>query len=79
VITRAEIVDFLVRDGESLVLTPQQCVRLTEVPTAILELLAEPRTRAQLEKQITAAFGAPPPGRLDQVLSEMAGQGLIRL
>lgn len=78
-ITRGEIIDLLVRDGESLVLTPHQCLRLTEVPTAVLGLLTQPKSRAQLEAHVTSEFGPAPEGRLDELLAEMAEQGLVNL
>lgn len=77
-IERGAIVDLLVRDGESLVLTESQCLRLTEVPTAILEFLVRPRTRAELEGHVASEFGPPPEGRLDELLAELAEQGLVK-
>jgi len=77
-ITRGEIVDMLVRDGESLVLTESQCLRLTQAPTAVLELLAQPRSTADVETHLTTLFGSPPEGRLEEILAEMAEQGLVK-
>ena len=77
-IERGGIVDLLVRDGESLVLTESQCLRLTEVPTTILEFLVRPRTRAELEGHVASKFGPPPDGRLGELLHEMASQGLVK-
>jgi len=77
-ITRGEIVDLLVRDGESLVLTKSQCLRLTQAPTAVLGLLAQPRSTAEIETHLTSLFGSPPEGRLEEILAEMAEQGLVK-
>lgn len=78
-ITRGDIVDFLVRDGESLALTPDRCLRLTDVSTAILAVLDRPRSRAEVEEHVSSLFGPPPQGRLDEVLAELVGQGLVVL
>lgn len=78
-IERGDIVDLLVRDGESLALTERQCLRLSEVPTLILDFLAEPQSRAAIEAHVTAVFGPPPTGRLDELLAELAAQGLVKL
>lgn len=77
-IERGAIVDLLVRDGESLVLTEHQCLRLSGVPTAIIEFLARPRQYAEVESHVAAVFGPPPEGRLDAVLAELAEQGLVK-
>ena len=71
--------DILVRDGESLVLTEHQCLRLTEAPTAILAMLDEPRSRAEVEAQVSALLGPPPEGRLDELLAELVEQRLVKL
>lgn len=78
-IERGAIVDLLMREGECLALTEGRCFRLTEVPTAILDVLARPMTRAELESHVAAEFGPPPEGRLDELLAELAAQGLVKL
>ena len=80
--TRGNIIDLLVRDGQSVVLTDTQCVRLTEIATEVLLFVHEPRSRAELVAHILHTFGPPPDddldARLDAVITELAGLGLIR-
>lgn len=77
IIERGPIIDLLERDGESLVLTEQRCLRLSAVPTAILSMLDSSRSQEEIERYVEATFGPPPPGRLQEVLDELAAADLI--
>lgn len=77
-IERGAIVDLLVRDGESLVLTEHQCLRLTEVPTELLAFIDEPRTLEQIKAHLDERFGPAPEGRVEEIVDDLISHGLIR-
>lgn len=75
--------DLLVDDaGESLVLVGEQVARLSVLGTLLLELLASPRTRAELATLVVARLGEAPPAEveaaLDAALEALAGLGVVR-
>ena len=76
---RDDVVDFLVEDGDALVLTSRECVRLSALPAAIVEHLDEPRTEADLTAHLEERFGSAPPGRLEEILGELTRRRLIHL
>ena len=76
---RDDVVDRLVEKGEVLVLTSRECVRLSTLPAAILEHLAEPRTEEDLTSHLEDRFGSAPPGRLEEILGELTRRRLIHL
>lgn len=83
-VARDDVVDVLVRDGESLVLTSNRCVRLTQVSTALLLLLdgSDPRPVEEIESHLEAMFGAPAEGDLADmvgaVIVELRDLGIVR-
>jgi PqqD family protein of HPr-rel-A system len=81
-ISRGEITDFLVADGESLALLESTVLRLGPVATVILQLLEQgPSTEEQVARALEAEFGAPPEGSLrdavEEQLNVLATAGLI--
>jgi hypothetical protein len=76
-VRRADLVDVLVRDGESLVLTENRCLRLTEVATAAVQILERPKERATLETMLVARFGPAPDGALDELVTELVDVGVL--
>ena len=78
-ISRADLVDLLVREDEALVLTSRQCLRLSSVAAAIVACLDEPRSRVDVEAHLELRFGPAPEGRLEDVLAELQRQGVIEM
>jgi hypothetical protein len=76
--TRGDLADILLRDGESLVLLPHRCMRLSAVPTAIVTILERPKSREEIESRLEDVFGAAPQGRLDAIIEELSQAGVIR-
>lgn len=77
-IVRDDVVDVLATEEESVVLTSERCLRLTQLSTCVLVFVASPRTREELEEHLERNFGPAPPGALDGVLAEMEEARLIR-
>lgn len=77
-IERGDIIDLLVLDGESLVLTGRQCLRLTEVPTELLVYIDEPRSLEQVKAHLDDQFGPAPQGRTEEIVADLTSHGLIR-
>jgi chromosome segregation and condensation protein ScpB len=51
--------DILVRDGEALLLYPDEAIRLAGISTEIVRLAAEPIALEDLAEALEAHFGAP--------------------
>lgn len=77
ILTRAELVDFLVIGEESLVLTETSCMRLSAVPTALLVHLDRPRRESQVAHQLEKVFGPAPPQRIRAVIDDLIVHGLV--
>lgn len=80
-IRRAELTDFLVVDGESLVIRDETVYRLGHVATAIVALAAEETSVEALAAALEPRFGAPPEGTLEDAVeaqvSELRAAGLL--
>lgn len=76
-IRRKDIVDVLFRADEALVLTSVQCLRLSSVAACVVAYLDEPRSAKAMVAHVEAQYGPAPDGRLEEVLGELQGQGVI--
>ena len=74
---RGEVVDMVVRGGESVVLTQERCFRLSAVATQVMRVLDDPRTLEEIEADLLATFGPAPDGALASVLDDLISQGLV--
>lgn len=70
---RGDIVDLLVRDGESLVLTSHQCLRISSTGTAAILYLDQPRSVGALERHLESVFGRPPEGGVSRLVDDLVG------
>ena len=75
---RGPIVDLLVGEDECLVLLEDQCLRLTAVAAAVVQLLDRPRTSADIEARLEAEFGPAPGGRFEEIVTSLVDQGLVQ-
>ncbi len=75
--------DLLEHDGEALVLTEGNLVRLSEIGVLIMRRAEGGIELGALQRVVEEAFGAPPSGTTSEALASMldalAGQGLITL
>lgn len=76
-LTRAELIDFMVIGEESLVLTETSCMRLSPVPTALLVYLDRPRMERQAAHHLERVFGPAPPKRIRAVIDDLVVHGLV--
>ncbi len=76
--SRDDVVDVIFREDECIVLTSTTCLRMSPVSAAVIELLEHPRTQVDLGDQLDARFGVAPDGRLDEILGQLADQGVVR-
>jgi hypothetical protein len=77
VLHRGEIVDVLIRDDECVILTPQRCLRLSQVATTAFQFLHRPRTRQQLVDHLEARFGAAPDDAVDDLVDALVEVGVV--
>lgn len=77
VVRRGDVVDLLIRDGQSVVLTETRCLRLSEIATSVVTLLEEPTSVRVIEQHLEDRFGAAPEGRIRDILTELENQGLV--
>lgn len=81
-IERAELVDFLVADGESLALQGETVYRLGAIATVIMEAAERPVSVDTLVGLLEDRFGAPPEGTLEDAveaqLVALREAGLLR-
>ena len=81
-VRRAAMTDRFVDDGESVVLVDHMVVRLSALPTAILESAATWTEVADLAAMLERQFGPPPDGldavaAAERTVRELRDQGLI--
>lgn len=76
-LARGHVVDLLVREGESLVLTEDRCIRLSLIATAVMRHLAQPLSQEMLTERLEAEFGPAPEGAVSQVLEELEAHRLV--
>ena len=66
---RRDVIDILVRDEECMVVTDKLCLRVSPIPTAIVEYLVEPRLGSDLMNHLESILGPPAPGRFEEILT----------
>lgn len=76
---RGDIVDFLTRGGESIVLMQSGCLRLSQIPTTVIEFLDVQRSEDELERHVEGRYGRAPKGALRRTLLELAELEIVRL
>lgn len=73
--------DFLVVDGEAVLLVGDRCMRLNHIATEALSFMEQPRSREEVYAHLEATFGAPPDRSIaeavDGLITELASQGVI--
>ena len=76
---RGDIIDMLVRDGESLVLTAGRCLRISAEGTETVLYLDRPRSMADLEAHLGKVFGSPPEGAVDRLVEDLVGADVLQI
>ena len=77
-----QIVDWLTRDGETVVLARRSIVRLSDIAAKIFDLTEQPVEIETLARQLEAEFGTPDRGSALQAttdaVTELVRHGVVR-
>jgi hypothetical protein len=77
ILARGPIVDLLDDGDECVVLLERQCLRLSSVAAAVIELLELPRPADEVRARVQALFGTAPRGRFESLIEDLVQQGVV--
>lgn len=81
ILRRGDLVDYLVHDGEAVLLVGERCIRLNHIATEVMEFLSVEQPHDELVHHLQNRFGAPP-GRgiedaVDELVADLAREGIL--